>query len=180
MGLIAARLILALSVIAAHTAPVLADGSSASNATEPGAFALPAFVPKARQANYATAVNDTNSAVGARRAAEELSAKFADVTTNSISRDEAAAEISPQTAQPAVEADDSRSIVLAANHPDDPKLVTGSLPPPSRPKHVPKSATKGGTLRDSRLPAGGTAENLASIGRKVGLLDLITNPALWH
>ena len=102
MGLIAARLILALSVIAAHTAPVLADGSSASNATEPGAFALPAFVPKARQANYATAVNDTNSAVGARRAAEELSAKFADVTTNSISRDEAAAEISPQTAQPAV------------------------------------------------------------------------------
>jgi hypothetical protein len=181
MGLIASRLLFALSVIAAHSAPLLAAESlSASNATETEMPRLPSFVPPARQANYATAVRQTNSAAGTRRAAEELSSKFADVTTSSITREEPQPKIASQSAQPAVETEDARSIVLAASHPDDPKLATDGPPPPSRPKRVAKSGIKLAARSEERPPTGGTAENLASIGKKVSFFDLLTNPALWH
>ncbi len=183
MGPIASRLFLAFVLIGGHAAPILADdGSSKSALPTSSGSTLPQFISAAVRTNYVEAVNDnTAPADSSRHAAEALSAKFSDITTSSIGKDEKAATPPMKPHVTVTESKDARSIVLAANQPDDPKSVKILTAP-----HRSKSAKAG-----HRIPRGARRKNeaardpstasasLAMIGQKVGFLYLLTNPALW-
>ncbi len=179
MGFFTSRLLLALAIIGGQAAPMFAEEASSL-------AALPAFVSQTGRANYSEAVNDTRSNVQARRAAEALSAKFSDMTTSSISKDERSSAIAYADPSVVERSDASRSIVLAVNRPEDPKNPTFEAPEPA-PKalaptrRIPRRAM---TKTSEPVRRGTSAQaphnTLASIGQKVGFLDLLTNPALWH
>ena len=97
---IASAILFAVASLSIQASPILAQSSSpgaqlqTSNAT-----ALPEFVPSTGQTKYTLAVQENNSpSTAAREAAEALSAKFAGITTGSISKsDETMAEAAPAT-----------------------------------------------------------------------------------
>ena len=132
---IASAILFAVASLSIQASPILAQSSSpgaqlqTSNAT-----ALPQFVPSTGQTKYTLAVQENNSpSTAAREAAEALSAKFAGITTGSISKsDETMAEAAPATpvehaAQPllasasqrAAQPTDGRAIVIASNQSPD-------------------------------------------------------------
>src|SRR5262249_55547697 len=102
---IASKILFILGLMGAQALPVLADSAS-----------LPEFVPPAGRPTSDLAVHENNApAQNARAAAEALSAKFADITTGSISKTDAAEAEHPRITQQA----DARSIVLASNQSSD-------------------------------------------------------------
>lgn len=91
---IASRLLLTIALAGCQSAQALADDALPLTSFD---TPLPAFVPSSGRGNFTTALNDNRaSATAARRAAEALSAKFTDITTNSIAKDD-----SPPTTTPA-------------------------------------------------------------------------------
>jgi len=198
MGPIASRLLLAIAIIGGHAV------SSMAGEVAPGARlldpALPAFVPPSGRGSFKTAVSDNSaSAVAARRAAEALGAKFSDITTGSIApaATTPAATPSPssislpsaETDPPHVVApeDEGRSIVLSSRHGADAKTVSAAGKPKPQIRSKSRDAEHGTSRSAAQdrvgAPAQGSPEkvaSLAAIGQKVGFVELLTNPALWH
>jgi hypothetical protein len=183
---------LALALISSHAPPIFAE--SASSAVRPqtsNVSVLPEFVPSTGRTTYTLAVEE-NKGTAARRAAEALSDKFADITTGSISKsDDPEAKTLPaapaqQAAQPthasqqAPHTTNPRSIVLAAN--ERPNGSGRKTSPPDRAKgneavhRIPRAALA--KEAHSHSPTD-TRQILAVVGQKVGFLDRLTNPALW-
>ncbi len=196
---IASRLLLAFTLIGGYGAPLLADDVPSNARVQTSDASLPAFVPSPRRSNYTTAVND-NSASASRHAAEALSAKFSDITTSSISKDDppsATMPIAPPdpphvvTQRPDVaQREDGRSIVLASNQADTGQSDTGkstkdSAIVPRRSNtagaahRIPRAAVRKASSAPPRSQSGSNV-SLAAVGQKVSILDLLTNPALWH
>ena len=193
---IASAILFAVASLSIQASPILAQSSSpgaqlqTSNAT-----ALPEFVPSTGQTKYTLAVQENNSpSTAAREAAGALSAKFAGITTGSISKsDETMAEAAPATpvehaAQPllasasqrAAQPTDGRAIVIASNQsPEEssPKKSAGDAAKANESvRRIPRTAVAKETRSHFR---GATGASLAAVGEKVGFLDKLTNPALW-
>lgn len=177
MGPIASRLLLAFVLIGGSTPPLFADTSPSWTAGKSDGAILPEFIPPTVRSNYREAVSDnTATAISARRAAGELSAKFSEADTSSSS---------PKV-EPNIEARDTngaRAIVLAANQQGDPKTVDISASSSHRTRagaaehRIPRSAV---TKTDRTASSSAAShETLAMISQKVGFFDLLTNPALW-
>jgi hypothetical protein len=168
MKSIALKILSILGLIGAQASPILADSAS-----------LPEFVPSAGRTTYDIAVHENNASTqNARAAAEALSAKFADITTGSISKADAAeAEHPPVTQQP-----DARSIVLASNQSSDVPASKSSAPVTHAKgtgavHRIPQSVV---AKNSGGRPGRGTQQSLPAIGEKVGFIDLLTNPAFWR
>ncbi len=159
------------------------------------ASALPAFVPSAGQTKYALAVRE-NNATGdaAREAAEALSAKFADITTGSISKSDGDAAQAPpmaprQVAQvpvadpvtPTAQSTEARSIVIAANPPTEEADAKKSRAPRSKEHEAVHRIPRAAIEKEARVryQAAGR-ESLTAIGQKVSFFERLTNPALWR
>lgn len=202
---IASRLLLTIAFAGCQAAQALADDALPLTSFD---TALPAFVPNSGRGNFTTALNDNRaSATAARRAAEALSAKFTDITTNSIAKDDSPPTTTPapapaakptpaasvQTHAPVAAVDpphivttnSSRSFVLASRRTDG----NGKARAPSRRRlttnekrhRLPRAvaAQVGETGEGTAEGQKGSGKDLAAIGTKVGFLDLLTNPSLW-
>ncbi|MBS0250535.1 MAG: hypothetical protein JSR78_05660 [Proteobacteria bacterium] len=203
---IASRLSLAISLVACHAFQALADDTLPLTSLD---ARLPAFVPNTGRGNFTTALNDNReSTTAARRAAEALSAKFSDVTTNSISEVDALATTAPAptaaanpapaplaSAGPVAEIDPphivttttSRSFMLTSRQADGDSKTRAS----SRRRSTKTTGKRHGVPNTAVVAhvgeAGDRAEDgqrvsrkdLSAIGTKVGFLDLLTNPSLW-
>ncbi len=182
---IASRLLLVFALSGGYVATARADAMSSKAQLQISNAALPAFVPKAGQGNYASAVTTSkSSAAAARDAAEALSAKFSDITTGSISKDDTALAVQKSPRPASAQGAEGRSIVLAVSKAvDDPKREKSPTSPSRRAKtpetadRIPRSIVRKAAAPRGSIP---TIASLTSIGQKVGLLDLLTNPALWH
>ncbi|MFT3732348.1 MAG: hypothetical protein QM780_13180 [Hyphomicrobium sp.] len=197
MGPTAIRLVMACAFLGWQAAAASADDATAS--VRKSESALPAFVAPSRRGSFATAVNDNSaSAAAARNAAEALSAKFSDIATSSISKEESqtptpAAAPAPAPAQPAevdpphvvTQDTEMRSIVLSSRRSNEEKAVKDktatrrhSTTRSARPRIPRKTASEAsGAAPQAEL---GLSSSLVKIGQKVGFLDLLTNPALWQ
>lgn len=196
---IASRLLLAFTLIGGYGAPLLADDVPSNAGVQTSGASLPAFVPPPRRSNYTTAVND-NSESASRHAAEALSAKFSDITTSSISHDDRAPTAMPIAAedpphvvterQDVAQREDGRSITLASNQADPGRSEAGKSAKDSEitphrsntagaAHRLPRAAVRKASSPPPRSESGPNA-TLAAVGQKVGILDLLTNPALWH
>lgn len=203
---IASRLSLAIALAGCQAAQALADDALPLTSLD---APLPAFVPNSGRGNFTTALNDNRaSTTAARRAAEALSAKFSDITTNSISKDDPPATTTPApapaakpapvasapTPAPAAEVDPphivttntSRSFMLTSRQADG----DSEARPPSRRRsttnekrhRVPRTAVAAQVSEAGDGAADGqkgSGKDLSVIGTKVGFLDLLTNPSLW-
>lgn len=205
MKFVASVVVPVLALIAAHVPPAFAD-SAASAASDPqsaGTPPLPAFVPLSGQEKYASALQGkSGEAAAARQQAEKISALFAGMTTGSISKNdsEAPAEADAKKPVAASEAPSGRSIMLASNQsaeatpenngasPKDTQPPAGQVKGSGKPHRIPQKAiareTHGARIADGREAHGpriaeSEPANLAAIGHKVSVLDLLTNPALW-
>lgn len=199
---IASRFLLAMALLGAQV--VLATADDAPPLIAPDAR-LPAFVPNSGRANFATALDANRaSATAARHAAEALSAKFADLTTNSIAKEEpsTAAAAAPMPAADAATAQETFTPVPSPT--DPPHVVTTNTSRSfmltskraAAAKHDPRVSKPRAVTNETRhhaAPAGAatartdslgnaqtaTGKDLSSLGTKVGFLGLLTNPALW-
>ncbi len=204
MKFVASVVVPVLALIAAHAPPAFAD-SAASAASDPhsaGTPPLPAFVPLSGQEKYASALQGkSGQAAAARQEAEKISALFAGMTTGSISKSgsEAPVEADPKKPVAESEAPSGRSIMLASNQSAEAQLEKNEAspkdPPPAgqvkgsgKPHRIPQKAiareTHGEHIAQAHEAHGARiAESepasLATIGHKVSVLDLLTNPALW-
>ncbi|MGO4685581.1 hypothetical protein [Hyphomicrobium sp. 2TAF46] len=197
MKFVASVVVPVLALIAAHVPPAFAD-SAASAASDPqsaGTPPLPAFVPLSGQEKYASALQGkSGEAAAARQQAEKISALFAGMTTGSISKSDS------ETPVAASEAPSGRSIMLASNQsaeatpenngasPKDAQPPAGQVKGSGKPHRIPQKAiareTHGSRIADGHEAHGpriaeSEPANLAAIGHKVSVLDLLTNPALW-
>ena len=185
---IASRLYLILVLTGAHVAPTLADDRSSGSGLQTSDSHIPAFVPPLGRRNFRTAMDGPESPeLAARQGAEALSAKFAGTTASSINDGVKASSPVPiaETDPPHVVATPTgaRSIVLASRQADETRSTKGAKfkrPHNSRSAHrIPRTALRKAQFTD-REHSGASAANLAAIGSKVGALELLTNPALWH
>ncbi|WP_045835467.1 hypothetical protein [Hyphomicrobium sp. 99] len=201
MKFVASVVLPVLALLAAYVSPVFAD-TPASGPQDPqsaGTTPLPAFIPLSGQEKYASALKSkSGSAAAARQEAEKISALFAGMTTGSISKSDEAEPAerrveAPLEADPvkpiATEEPSGRSITLASNQSAEDKTGKTQVPP----KNAPPADQMKGTSKPHRIPqkaiarethggpslAGGEPGNLAAIGQKVSVIDLLTNPALW-
>jgi hypothetical protein len=191
MGPIASRIMLVLVLVGSRVAPLFAGESDVMMRLGAPDPSLPTFVPASGRGNFTTAVNDNSaSAVAARHAAEAMSAKFSDISTSSISND--AIEVAPSEPREPVVSDpphtelpkgDARAIVLKSSSGPRPSGKAARLASSGEVKAQPRRVIpRNGIEEKGRLsesePNGGNS-GLAAIGQKVGLLHLLTNPALW-
>ncbi len=180
MGPVASRLFSAFVLIGIQSISVRADDHISQAPSDKAA--LPEFIPTTGRANYAKAINDNSAGtVSARHAAEALSAKFAEVATSSISKDDQGVAVHPKSRTEATDRGDIRSIVLTANQLDDPKDVKMAAGGPheissAKTHPLPRRSLR---IREPVRSSDSSGGTLASIGQKVGFLHLLTNPALW-
>ncbi|MBS0233404.1 MAG: hypothetical protein JSR99_07945 [Proteobacteria bacterium] len=176
MGPIASRFFSAFVLLGIHSISVLADDQISQTPSDK--TALPEFIPTRGRADYAKAINENSAGtVSARRAAEA----FSEITTSSISKGGQGVAVRPKPRTVVPDSIDVRSIVLTANQLDDPKNVTMAAgaryeKSPAKTHQLPRRSLR------KKEPVGGSDDSegtLASIGQKVGFLDLLTNPALW-
>lgn len=183
-------LMIATAAVGMHGTSVFADEVPITSGAD---TPLPAFVPTSRLRNFATARDDNDaSAIATRQAAEALSAKFSDITTNSISKDAPPpAKATAQIPMPPAEADpphvvtetgEARSFVLSSTTRNEDAIGTRPAPPhPSRLKtqnrRMPRNEIDTSSLKVANEDRG-ASPNLAVIA-KVGLFNFLTNPALW-
>lgn len=205
MKFVASIVVPVLALIAAHVPPALADSTTSAepNPQSAGTAPLPAFVPQSGQEKYASALQSkSGQAAAARQQAEKISALFAGMTTGSISKSdsEAPVEADPKKAVAESEAPSGRSIMLASNQSAEgtpekngasPKVTApaaGQVKGGGKPHRIPQKAiareTHGSRIAESRETHGpriaeSEPASLATIGHKVSVLDLLTNPALW-
>lgn len=180
----ASAILLAAASLSIQSSPILAQSSSPGGQPQTSnASALPEFVPSTGQKKYTLAVQENNATGGAaREAAEALSAKFAGITTGSISKSEdtAAEAPPPPLPQQAAQPTDARAIVIASNRPPEesrPKKSAGDGAKGNESIHrIPRTAVAKETRSHFR---GAMRESLAAVGEKVGFLERLTNPALW-
>jgi hypothetical protein len=184
------------ALIGCLAAPVMADEGSSGLRLDISNSALPAFVPPSGRGNFTTALNDNSaSAIASRHAAEALSAKFSDMTTNSIAKeDQEASTVAPVAAPDPphiVTTPAARSIVLASSHDDEkenakrPMLTRHRSGAHDQGHRIPRRAFRKAPStsprdRQHELPGEESSGSLAAIGKKVSILDLLTNPALWY
>lgn len=202
---IASRLLLTIAFAGCQAAQALADDALPLTSFD---TALPAFVPNSGRGNFTTALNDNRaSATAARRAAEALSAKFTDITTNSIAKDDSPPTTTPAPAPAAkptppasvqahapvaavdpphiVTTNSSRSFVLASRQADGNSKARASsrrrLTTNEKRHRVPRAVAMQTDETGKGTADGqkGSEKDLAAIGTKVGFLDLLTNPSLW-
>ncbi len=180
---IASAILLAMASFGIQSSPILAQSSSPEAQPQiSSASALPEFIPPTGRTKYTLAVRENNATSdAAREAAEALSAKFAGVTTGSISKSEdTVAEASPAPPQRAAQSTEARTIVIASNQsPEEasPKKLARDGAKGNEPIHrIPRAAVAKETRPHFR---GASRESLAAIGQKVGFLERLTNPALW-
>lgn len=199
---IASRFLLAMALLGAQVVRATADDAPPLIAPD---ARLPAFVPNSGRANFATALDANRaSATAARHAAEALSAKFADLTTNSITREKeepataaAAAPLPAADVAPAASAHVPSPVdpphVVTTNTSRSFMLTSRSAGGDKNERRSSKRRSITNETRHHAAPAGAatapadslgnaqtaTAKNLTALGTKVGFLDLLTNPALW-
>lgn len=124
---IASRLLPAIVLVACHAAQAPADDALPLTSLD---AQLPSFVPNSGRGNFTTALNDNRaSATAARHAAEALSAKFSDITTNSISKDDASVPSAPAptpavSPAPVASASTSAPAPASVAEVDPPHIVT--------------------------------------------------------
>lgn len=200
MKLVASVILPVLAVFAADIAPAFAETAAPApqDVQANDTATLPAFVPLSGQKNYVSALQSkSGAAVAARQEAEKISSLFAGMTTGSIDRTEGEApvetDVPPIVAADPVkptkpEASSARSIVLASKKSADEADAKSSASLKSAPQvHRAKGSRKSQRIpqkaiaketRGLNAAASGPA-NLAAIGQKVSVIDLLTNPALW-